>query len=50
MKIKVTERFNDRITKEAREAGKIYEYSKERADELMKGGYAKPANEKEKIN
>lgn len=49
MKIKVKERFVDRITKETREAGKTYEYSKERADELIQGGYAEPADEKEKL-
>ena len=46
-KIKVKERFVDRTTKEMREAGRVYEYPKKRADELIKGGYAEPAeNEK----
>lgn len=47
MKIKVKERFVDRITKEMREAGQVYEYPKKRADELINSGYAEPAeNEK----
>lgn len=45
MKIRVRERFVDRNTKEMREAGQVYEYPKKRADELIKGGYAEPAED-----
>lgn len=44
MEIRVTERFVDRITKEMREIGQVYEYPKKRADELIRGGYAEPAD------
>lgn len=43
MKVKVAKRFVDKNTKEMREVGKVYEYSDERAKELINGGYAEEA-------
>lgn len=43
MKTKVIEGGVDRTTKGMREAGQVYEYPKKRADELIRGGYAEPA-------
>lgn len=48
MKVKVIQRFNDRVTKERREVGKTYEYSAERAKELEKAGYVKLETKPEK--
>ena len=43
MKVKVVKRFVDKNTKEMREVGKVYEYSAERARELINSGYAEKA-------
>lgn len=50
MKVKVIQRFNDRITKERREVGKTYEYSAERAKELEQAGYVKQMVKPEQEN
>lgn len=39
MKVKVIVRYVDRETHEMCDPGEIKEYSKERADELINGGY-----------
>lgn len=50
MKVKVIQRFNDRVTKERREAGQIYEYPAERAKELEQAGYVKQMVKPEQEN
>ncbi len=45
MKIRVRERFVDRITREIREAGRVYDYTKGRAEEIIRAGYAEPADD-----
>ena len=39
MKVQVVVRFVDRITREMHQLGEVIDFPKERAEELIKGGY-----------
>ncbi len=47
MKAKVIQKFNDRITKQRRNVGDIFECTDERFKELEKAGYVKVFKEPE---
>lgn len=40
-------RFNDRVTHERRNPGEVYDYSEDRAQELIKNGFVVAVKEKE---
>lgn len=48
MKVKVIKRYVDKHTKELMEVDSIVEYTKERANELIKNGYCKAVKEPKK--
>lgn len=50
MKVKVVKRYVDKHTWELMEVDTITEYSKERANELIKNGYCKAVKEPKKTD